>query len=357
MSARKNECLSQPDQGTDAPMSLAFAIVTPDAVMRGIHLDVLRYIEKAGFRLLAHRPKYLTDSDVEYLYKCGMLQKVFTGAQTHWHITRKGFRMDVAIGVLLAARGAGAVKRLRNLKGKSNPFDCRVQSIRGHFRSFSKTLALLHSSDDQESMRREARLFFSDEVVEDYVNATTPKGCGADHFQTVDEVAMTLCRSNPNDSPFLVTEKIQWRIVNRLAWRWDETLGQQLPLLFPEVFSEFDVSHRKKHLSLVNEETLFRESQARVRKFVSGVQWSALKNTICAASIRDSSLDCATDLLLVQIVESLATPDASLLDPKMLKETLKVKGVRHNEWELLLLENYQFFYSESVSTAQKSKHA
>ncbi|WP_030434532.1 nucleoside-diphosphate kinase [Actinoplanes subtropicus] len=144
---------------------VAFMIVTPDAIHRGLHEQVVDRVTRAGFRVLAWRVKYLGDDEIEELYKYGYRRKVFDNQRTHWFLTRRGLGFGASLALLLHHPDGDAPGRLARLKGASQPREASPQSIRGELRSFSKILALMHSSDDGVGVLRESLLYFGKSEV------------------------------------------------------------------------------------------------------------------------------------------------------------------------------------------------
>jgi nucleoside diphosphate kinase len=145
---------------------LAFMIVTPDAIHRGQHPAVVDSLRRADFRLLAHRSLRLRDDQIEELYKYGIRKKIMDHRRTHWFLTRKGLGFGVSVGLLLRHPQPGACERLLALKGASDPGAATPETIRGAVRSYSKILAVIHSSDDPAAVMRESLLYFSRQEIE-----------------------------------------------------------------------------------------------------------------------------------------------------------------------------------------------
>ncbi|WP_328472967.1 nucleoside-diphosphate kinase [Streptomyces sp. NBC_00448] len=200
---------------TLAADQLAFMIITPDAVHRGKHADILAHVHDAGFRIRAHRTRNLRDSDIEELYKYGLRAKILDHQRTHWHLTRKGLSMGTSLGLLLQHPDGAACERLLRLKGASKPADAAPDSIRGGLRSYSKILALVHSSDDSAAALRECLLYFSPrqllDVLPQYVTSPSPRG------KHLSYVAEALSPTTAEDDPLTVLYALKTRISHAIA--------------------------------------------------------------------------------------------------------------------------------------------
>ncbi|MFE0420121.1 nucleoside-diphosphate kinase [Streptomyces tendae] len=189
---------------------IAFAIVTPDAVHRGQHPAVLRALRGAGFQLIAHRSLKLRDDQIEELYKYGVRKKIVDHRRTHWFLTRKGLGFGVSVGMLLHHPQPGACQRLLVLKGDSDPGRATATSVRGAVRSYSKILAVMHSSDDPAAVMRESLLYFTRQEVEDAIGTKARDSPNDDIWEAVTE---TLSTTDVSADPM----EIFWAVKLRVA--------------------------------------------------------------------------------------------------------------------------------------------
>jgi nucleoside diphosphate kinase len=194
---------------------LAFMIITPDAVHRDLQTDVLTEVHNAGFRVLAHQTRNLRDSDIEELYKDGLRSKIMDNRRTHWYLTRKGLGFGTSLGLLLHHPDGDACQRLLRLKGASKPADATPDSVRGSLGSYSKILALMHSSDTTAAVLRECLLYFTAGQVRDAVSQLdrhpAPPGT------PVWLLAEVLSPTTKKDDPFAVLYAVKIRISHALA--------------------------------------------------------------------------------------------------------------------------------------------
>ncbi|WP_211769136.1 nucleoside-diphosphate kinase [Kutzneria sp. CA-103260] len=194
---------------------LAFMIVTPDAVHRGLHADTLTKVHNAGFRVLAHQTRNLRDSDIEELYKDGLRAKILENRRTHWYLTRKGLGFGTSLGLLLHHPDGDACERLLRLKGASKPAEATPDSVRGSLGSYSKILALMHSSDTPPAVLRECLLYFTAEQVRGALSQLaehpTPQGT------PISLLVEALSPTTSYDDPFTVLYALKIRISHALA--------------------------------------------------------------------------------------------------------------------------------------------
>jgi nucleoside diphosphate kinase len=194
---------------------LAFMIVTPDAVHRDLQTDVLTEVNNAGFRVLAHQTRNLRDSDIEELYKDGLRSKIMDNRRTHWYLTRKGLGFGTSLGLLLHHPDGDACERLLRLKGASKPADATPGSVRGSLGSYSKILALMHSSDTPAAVLRECLLYFTADQVRGALSQLA--GHPAPPGTPVSVLAEVLSPTTQKDDPFAVLYALKIRIAHALA--------------------------------------------------------------------------------------------------------------------------------------------
>jgi nucleoside diphosphate kinase len=138
----------------------AFGLICPDAIVRHLGVPIVRRLEEHGFAPVAwkcfwHRPENL-DAYFEpnitqvwhgYLYR--LADRVFSFGPTLALLVR-----DLAPDPEL-----GSHRRLRAVKGSSEPAKASPGTIRGDFGSINVSLGLVHSADSAAESRREAEVF------------------------------------------------------------------------------------------------------------------------------------------------------------------------------------------------------
>jgi nucleoside-diphosphate kinase len=127
-----------------------FSIIKPDAVKAGQAGDILARVEKAGFKLVAVRLRHLSRSEAEGFY--------------HVHRERPFFAslcafMSSGPCVTLVLERDGAIARLRELMGATDPAKAAPGTIRKDFAS-SIEANCMHGSDAADTAAFEIGYFF-----------------------------------------------------------------------------------------------------------------------------------------------------------------------------------------------------
>lgn len=154
-----------------APMREAqFVIFKPDAVASGKVLAILDRLASLGIGLLWFKPLFRFDEhQYEELYRYNIdldHPKCMVGSL--WSL-RQPFALNTAIGALIGPVEPGRVADLyvetKRLKGESTPYLARPGQLRYDLNGSSKTLNLIHVSDDPISGLRELRIFCEPDEV------------------------------------------------------------------------------------------------------------------------------------------------------------------------------------------------
>lgn len=323
---------------------LAFMIVTPDAVHRGKHADVLAEVHDAGFRIVAHRTRNLRDSDIEELYKYGLRTKILDHRRTHWHLTRKGLGMGTSLGLLLQHPDGEACGRLLRLKGASQPADAAPNSIRGSLRSYSKILALMHSSDTAPAVLRECLLYFTPGQVSDtlshLVASTAPLGT------PIGLVAEALSPTAPDDDPFVVLYAVKTRISHALA---DHPLtGPALQPLLEEHMGGLRTTRANLCANAVtwsSRTAAVRIALDREHKLLAEGLPTRGPGPWLATGEPGEALERLTWYRLAIAAQQLADHQSfGQLDMDQVRAALDAAHVHLTSWEMLLVENLLFFW-------------
>jgi nucleoside-diphosphate kinase len=127
-----------------------FVMVKPDGVKRGLVEEIVRRIERAGLKIISMRRVRLDRGTAEKLYEVHRGKEFFGRLVDH-----------VTSGevVLMAVEGDGAVRRMRELVGATDPARAAKGTIRGDFGT-GVTENVIHAADSEESAERELGLFF-----------------------------------------------------------------------------------------------------------------------------------------------------------------------------------------------------
>jgi nucleoside-diphosphate kinase len=127
-----------------------FSIIKPDAVKAGNAGAILSRLEKAGFRVVALRLRSLTRAEAEGFY--------------HVHMARPFFASLCAFMcsgpcVTMVLERDGAIARLREIMGATDPAKAAAGTIRKDFASSIETNAI-HGSDAADTAAFEIAYFF-----------------------------------------------------------------------------------------------------------------------------------------------------------------------------------------------------
>ena len=126
------------------------SIIKPDAVKAGQAGEIMARLEKAGFRIVALRLRYLSQGEAEGFYHVHR-QRPFFGSLC-------GF-MSSGPCVTLVLERENAIAHLREIMGATDPAKAGPGTIRRDFAS-SIEANCIHGSDGEESARLEIGYFF-----------------------------------------------------------------------------------------------------------------------------------------------------------------------------------------------------
>lgn len=159
----------------EALKHIAFVIITPDSIKRGIESEVIDFIlSKTRAQVCSARVKHLSDRDIEELYKYTFRQKIIDHKVTFWWLMQRSFQLSPCMALLLYCdkhEEEYFCETVLNLKG-SFSVQCKPveDTVRKHFSSLSRILAIIHSSDDILNLMREALIFFNENDFADIIN-------------------------------------------------------------------------------------------------------------------------------------------------------------------------------------------
>jgi nucleoside-diphosphate kinase len=132
-------------------MERTFAIVKPDAVLRGLTGDILKRIEASGLAIVALRKIHLSRADAEKFYDVHKSKPFFDGLCTY---------MTSGPVVVLVLKGDGAIARWRALMGATDPKKADAGTIRKDF-GIDVEQNATHGSDAPETAAQEISFFFA----------------------------------------------------------------------------------------------------------------------------------------------------------------------------------------------------
>ena len=132
-------------------MNHTLAIIKPDAVSSGKAGQVIAHLEKSGFKVRALRMLQFTDQQAGEFYAVHK-ERPFYGSLV------KFMTSGPAIPIVLEA--PGAVKKLREVIGATDPAEAAEGTVRKLFAE-SKERNAIHASDSDENALREIGFFFA----------------------------------------------------------------------------------------------------------------------------------------------------------------------------------------------------
>ncbi|MBX9585808.1 MAG: phosphotransferase [Gammaproteobacteria bacterium] len=140
--------------------NLTLFIIKPDIPCRNKIGEVISFVEKQGFKVVTFKFKKLTTDDVDALYPHMKQERfdvldLFTSGES----------------VLVVLKTTDAAKKLRALKGSTDPANAQKDTLRGLFGSSIKWNAV-HCSDDASAAIREIALFFSRAEIQETAQLT-----------------------------------------------------------------------------------------------------------------------------------------------------------------------------------------
>ncbi|MFH1652299.1 MAG: nucleoside-diphosphate kinase [Chloroflexota bacterium] len=136
-------------------MERSLVLVKPDAVARGLSGSILGRLEEKGLKLVALRMLHMDRALAERHYAVHR-EKPFFGSLVKY----------ITSGPIVAAvfEGEGAVARIRELMGATDPAKSAPGTIRADF-GLSLEQNATHASDSVETARQEVSLFFTDREI------------------------------------------------------------------------------------------------------------------------------------------------------------------------------------------------
>ena len=126
-------------------------MIKPDAVERGLIGEILSRFEQAGLLILGMRMVSLSKRDAERFYAEHRGKSFFKRLTT---------MMSSAPIVAFVVSGKGAINRVRDIMGATDPADAAEGTIRKDF-ALGVTKNSVHGSDCPASAAREIAFFFN----------------------------------------------------------------------------------------------------------------------------------------------------------------------------------------------------
>ena len=127
------------------------SIIKPDAVGAGHAGEILSMIEQAGFRILGLRLTRLTEAQARAFYEVHKERPFYAGLVKF---------MTEGPVIVMALEREGAIAKLREVMGATNPANAAEGTVRKRFAANIERNCI-HGSDAPETAAVELRFFFS----------------------------------------------------------------------------------------------------------------------------------------------------------------------------------------------------
>ncbi len=140
---------------SDVKKERTLVFLKPGAIMRGLMGEIITRIERKGLLITALKLVKLSRKKAEKLYEMHKNKHFFEILIEH-----------VTSGPVLAMviEGPNAISVMRNMGGKTNPFEAAPGTIRGDY-ALDVTKNVIHASDSPENAEREIRIFFEENEI------------------------------------------------------------------------------------------------------------------------------------------------------------------------------------------------
>ena len=135
-----------------------FAMLKPDTVQRGLVGEVLRRLERKGFRIVALKLLKVTPEQAARHYEPHVGKAFYDGLVSY--ITSSPV-------VALVLEAPNAVEQLRTLLGATRPNEAAPGTIRGDL-GVDISNNLVHAADSNENAARELAVYFSEQELVSY---------------------------------------------------------------------------------------------------------------------------------------------------------------------------------------------
>ncbi|HLD29349.1 MAG TPA: nucleoside-diphosphate kinase [bacterium] len=133
-------------------------IVKPDAICQRVVGKIIGIIEEQGLRILALRMLRL---------KPGPAQKFYRDHKGKHFYKPLVYFMSSNPVIPAVVEGAGAIKKMRELCGRTNPVEAKPMTIRRMFARDNRH-NIIHASDSPASAKREIAFFFSSSEIHNW---------------------------------------------------------------------------------------------------------------------------------------------------------------------------------------------
>lgn len=139
-------------------MERTYCMVKPDGVQKGLIGEIIKRIEKKGYKIIGLKMLRLSKSMAEEHYKEHVEKPFFPGLLKY---------ITSGPVVAMVVEGKNAVKGMRTLMGSTNPMEAAPGTIRGDF-GIDMGRNVIHGADSVESASREIAIYFKQEELVTY---------------------------------------------------------------------------------------------------------------------------------------------------------------------------------------------
>ncbi len=164
----KEEFLSLADNAhIEVLPKITFAMVKPDAFVRGLTIEVIERLKREGFKPIALKVTDMDETLIDELYMF-VKQKYYES----WWIMPKVFSQAPVIPMLLYGDPGDfphLSSKLRDVIGPTSPDAGSPGNVRYDLKGTNRVLNIIHASDDPAAAIREAKVFFSLEEILDLI--------------------------------------------------------------------------------------------------------------------------------------------------------------------------------------------
>ncbi len=133
-------------------MERTLSIVKPDGVKKGVIGEVIKRYESAGLKIAALKMLWMTKEEAKGFYIVHK-DKPFYDSLTDF--------MSEGPIVVMVVEGEGAISKVREIMGATNPKEAAPGTIRADFASDIER-NIVHGSDSPQSAQFEVSYFFSE---------------------------------------------------------------------------------------------------------------------------------------------------------------------------------------------------
>jgi len=133
-------------------------IIKPDGIQRHLAGQIIKRLERKGFKLVAAKFMQISEELSRRLYAVHQGKTFFARAVKY---------ISSAPSLVMVWEADGIINMVRKMMGDTFGYDAQPGTIRGDF-SCSRRYNLIHGSDSAQSAQHEIELFFTPDEITDY---------------------------------------------------------------------------------------------------------------------------------------------------------------------------------------------